>query len=77
MIGLFAERIDTEDREPSLPTMGALEWKKYLYKYARLVSNACRTCKKLSQIIAQKHPLEGKATKNYLLCRINHNCLKD
>lgn len=63
MISLFAERVDTEDREPSVPIMGALYWKKYLCKYARLVFNASSACEKLSQIIAQKHLLEGKATK--------------
>lgn len=77
MTSLFAEGIDTEDREPSVPITGDLYGKKYFYKYARLVSNASNASEKLSQIIAQKHLLEGKATENYLLCRINHNFLND
>lgn len=60
------ERIDTKDRELSVPITRALYWKKYLYKYASLVSNANNACEKLNQIIAQKHYLEEKATKNYL-----------
>lgn len=65
MSSLFPERIDIEDREPSVPIMGALHLKKqYLNKMQGWNLMPATNKEKKSQISVQKHLLEVKAIKN-------------
>ena len=77
MTSLFDERSDTESREPSVPIMGALNWKKYYTNMQGWYLVLAVHVKHYLKSLSKKHCLEGKATKNYLLCIINHNFLDD